>query len=101
MTDRSHHGERQHHERDVAMPAMPGTGLVVVETQFILCGFEAVLDRPAMSLHRDQGFDACSNPTPGREESEISVCDVAADQQAARPQACMLIIIFSGVEVSQ
>jgi hypothetical protein len=38
------------------MPAMPGTGFVVIETQFILGGLEAVLDGPAMTL--DNGGDA-------------------------------------------
>ena len=101
MTDRSHHGEGQHDERDVAMPAMPGTGLVVVEPQFILRGFEAILDRPAMSLHFDQSFDACSSRALGREVGEISIRDVAADQQAARPRTQSIVAVFGRIEIGQ
>jgi hypothetical protein len=31
MLDGSHHGEGEHDESDVTMPAMPGSGFVVVE----------------------------------------------------------------------
>jgi hypothetical protein len=31
-----HHGEAKHDERDVTMPAMPGSGLVVVENELVL-----------------------------------------------------------------
>ena len=51
MADGGHHGEGEHDERDVAMPAMPGTGLIVVEAEFVFCGLETILDRPAMPLH--------------------------------------------------
>ena len=33
MTDGCHHGEGEHDQRNMPMPAMPGTGLVVVETE--------------------------------------------------------------------
>ena len=56
MADRGHHGEGQHDERDVAVPTMPGTGLVVIEAEFVLGGFEAVLDRPAMAFDFRQLF---------------------------------------------
>ena len=36
MPDWRHHGEGEHDKRDMAMPAMPGAGLVMVESQFIL-----------------------------------------------------------------
>ena len=58
--DRGHHGEGQHDERDVTVPAMPGAGLVVVEAEFVLGGFEAVFDRPAMAFDFRQSFDAGS-----------------------------------------
>jgi len=31
MPDCCHHGEGEHDKRDMAMPAMPGAGLVMVE----------------------------------------------------------------------
>lgn len=81
MPDRSHHGEGEHDQRDMAMPAMPGAGLVVIETKFVLGGLEAVLDRPAMAFHLHQRFDGRILRAPCREEGDIAVGDVAADQQ--------------------
>jgi hypothetical protein len=49
MPDHGHHGESEHDERDVAVPSVPGMGLVVVETEFVFGGLEAVLDGPAMA----------------------------------------------------
>jgi hypothetical protein len=60
----------------------------MVEPQFILGRLEAILDRPAMTLDHDQGFDASSNRTPSGEEREVPVSDVAADQQ-------VLIVAFA------
>ena len=57
MPDRGHHGEGEHDERDVTMPAMPGSRLVVVEPELVLGGLEAVLDRPAMAFDADQRLD--------------------------------------------
>ena len=54
MLDGSHHGEGEHDERDVTMPAMPRSGFVVVEPELVLGCLEAVLDRPAMALDADQ-----------------------------------------------
>ena len=54
------HGEGEHDQRDVTMPAVPGAGLVVIAIKFVLGGFETVLDRPAMTIHLDQRFDRCA-----------------------------------------
>ena len=51
MTDGGHHGEGEHDQRDMPMPAMPGAGLVVIEAELVLGGLEAVLDGPAMTFH--------------------------------------------------
>ena len=40
MTDDGHHGEGEHDQRDMTVPAMPGAGLVVIEAEFVLGGFE-------------------------------------------------------------
>ena len=48
MLDSSHHGEAEHDERDVTMPAVPGSGFVVVEPELVFGCLEAILDRPAM-----------------------------------------------------
>ena len=83
--DGRHHGEGEHDEGDVAMPTMPRAGLVMVEAQFVLGRFETIFNRPTMSLDRDEGFDACSSRTPGGEERQVAISDVAADQEASRP----------------
>jgi hypothetical protein len=44
MSDGGGHGEGQHDQGDVAMPAVPGAGFVVVEAELVLGGLEAVLD---------------------------------------------------------
>ena len=36
MLDGSHHGEGEHDERDVTMPAVPGSGFVVIEPDSFL-----------------------------------------------------------------
>ena len=80
MTDCGHHGEGEHDERDMTMPAMPGPGFVVVEPEFVFGGLEAVLDRPPVAFDRHQRFDRRSRWTPGGEEGEIAIGDVTPDQ---------------------
>ena len=41
-------------ERDVTMPAVPGSGFVVVEPELVFGCLEAILDRPTMALDADQ-----------------------------------------------
>src|SRR5476649_1610531 len=53
MSDGGGHGEGQHDQSDVAMPAVPGAGLVVVEAEFVLGGLEAVFDGPAVAFDLD------------------------------------------------
>ena len=73
MLDGSHHGEAEHDERDVTMPAVPGSGFVVVEPELVFGCLEAILDRPAMALDADQGLDRSPCRTPGGEVGEIAV----------------------------
>ena len=47
---------------------------------------KAVFDSPAMASDGGEGLDARAERAPCREEGEITVADIAADQQAARPQ---------------
>jgi len=85
VTDRRHHGEGEHDERDVAVPPVPRPAFVVVETELILGGLEAVLDRPTMAFDSNKGLNAGTGRAPCREKGEITVADVAADQQATGP----------------
>ena len=73
----------------------------MVEAELVLGGLEAVLDCPAMSLDRDKRLDGGSRRAPGREEGEIAVTDIAADQQAARPQTWPVQVVFGRVEVGE
>ena len=85
MLNSRHHGEGKHDERDMTMPAMPGPGLVVVETEFVLGSFEAVFDGPAVAFDTHECRNGCSCRTPGGEVGEIAIGDIAPDQQAACP----------------
>jgi hypothetical protein len=60
MADRSHHGKREHDERNMAVPAMPGAGLVVIEPKLGFCSLETVLDGPAMAFDADKRGDVGS-----------------------------------------
>ena len=80
ILDGSHHGEGEYDERDVTMPAVPGSGFVVVEPELVFGCLEAILDRPAMAFDRDQRFDGCSCWAPGGEEGEVIIGDTTTDQ---------------------
>ena len=101
MADRRHHGEGEHHHRYVAMPAMPGSALVVIEPELVFGGLKTVLDRPAMAFDRDQRFDGCSCRAPGREEGEVTICDATTDQQTACPQTGICVVELAGIEIGQ
>ena len=85
----------------MTMPAMPGSGFVVVEPELVFCGLEAVLDRPAMSFDFDQRLDRRPHRTPSGEVSEIVVGDMTADQQASSPQAVAFIIELLALKIGQ
>jgi hypothetical protein len=87
VANRGHHGEGQHDERDVTVPAVPGAGLVVRQPEFRLRGLERVLDRPAVPFDRNQGGDPGPGRAPGRKEGKLAVAEAAADQKTARPQS--------------
>lgn len=36
MSDRGHHGEGEHHQGHMTVPAMPGSALVVIEPELVL-----------------------------------------------------------------
>src|SRR6185312_10330520 len=101
MTDDRHHGKCEHDERDMAMPSMPGAGLVVIKTELILGSFEAVLDGPAMAFHRHQLLDGRAFGTPCGEKGRAAVDDVAADQKTPRPFPGKVVVVFAGVEIGQ
>ena len=83
------------------MPTMPRPGLVVVQSELVLGGLEAVLDRPSMALDADQRLDRCACRAPCGEVGEIAIGDMAPDQQASRPQAMAFIVERFRLEVSQ
>ena len=57
MLDGSHHSKYEHDERDMTMPAVPGSGFVVVEPELVLGSLKAVLDRPAVAFDADKCLD--------------------------------------------
>jgi len=79
MADRRHHGESEHDEGDMAVPAVPGPAFVVIEPEFVLGGLEGVLNGPAMALDPDQGFNGCCERTPGGKEGHVAIGDGTSD----------------------
>ena len=57
MLDGSHHGKYEHGERDMTMPAVPGSGFVVVEPELVLGSLKTVLDRPSVAFDADKCLD--------------------------------------------
>jgi hypothetical protein len=94
-------GKGEHHERDVAVPAVPGARLVVVEAQFGLRRLEGILDGPAMSLDGDEGLDRGARRAPGGEVGEFAVGDMAPDQQATRPDPLEAADVVVRLEVGE
>src|SRR6266481_8806473 len=101
MADHRHHGEGEHDKRNVAMPAMPGSALVVIESELVLRGLKTVLDRPPVAFDRHQRFDGCSCRTPGGEEGEIAIGDMTTDQQTACPKTVICAVKFFNLEIGQ
>ena len=99
--DGGQHGKGQHDERDVPMPAVPGAGLVVVETEFVFGRLEAVLDGPAPAFDRHQGFHSGPGGAPGGEKGQVAISDIAADQKAPGPQTGQGLVVFGGFKIGQ
>src|SRR5271155_4072672 len=84
------------------VPAVPGTAFVVIEAEFVLGGFEAVFDSPAMAFDQHQLFHGRALGTPGGEEGQIAVGNVAADQETPRPLfSGESAAVFAGIEIGE
>jgi hypothetical protein len=101
MTDGGHHGEGEHDQRNVPMPAMPGAALIVIEAEFVLGGLEAVFDGPATAFHRDQFFRGRALGAPGGEKRHSTIGNVAADQQPSRPLPGECAVVLRDIEVGE
>ena len=97
MTYRGHHGESEHDERDVPVPAVPGAGLVVGEPELRLGGLERVLDGPAPALHGDQRRDPGPGRAPGREVGPLAVGQAAAAFSFIVPQKPQASLRVAGI----
>src|SRR6516162_6228057 len=85
----------------MAMPAMPGAGLVVIEAEFILGSLKTILDGPAMAFHRHQLLDGRAFGTPCGEKGQAAVGNVATDQKTPRPFPGKIVVVFAGIEIGQ
>ena len=101
MTDGGHDTIGEHDQRDVPVPAVPGTGFVVVEAEFVLGGLETFLDPPTRAFYADQCGDGCSSGAPSGEIGEFTIGEAAPDQQPTGPDARKLGVIFGGIKISQ
>src|SRR6476620_9913103 len=101
MPDDSHHGEGEHDEGDMAVPAMPGAGLVMIEAEFILGSLKTILNSPTMTFHRDQLCHRRALGTPSGEAGQITTGDVATDQEASCPFPGAGVVVLAGLEIGQ
>lgn len=85
MPDDGRHGEGQHDQGNMAVPAVPRARLVVIEAKRVLRGLETVLDRPAVASIRTSVSMACPAGTRSRRRPD-RVRDIAADQQTSGPE---------------
>ena len=92
MADHRHHGEGEYCQGDVAMPAMPGSALVVIKPELVFRGLETILDRPSMTFDRYQRFDRRCCSTPGGEEGEIAIGDTTTNEKTARPKTRTCVV---------
>src|SRR3954449_863291 len=99
VLDHRQQGEGQHHQRDVAVPAVPAAGLVVVEPELGLGGLERVLDRPAPTLDADQHLERGAGRAPGGEVGQAGIAEAAPDEQATRPGAGLGAADLLGLEI--
>src|SRR3954451_17412627 len=81
MADRCQHGERQHHQRDMTVPAVPGASFIMVEPKLVLAGLETVLDAPALPFDRHQRLDAGASRAPGGEGGARAINEVTRHQR--------------------
>jgi hypothetical protein len=101
MTDDGHHGKGEHDERDMPVPTVPGACLIVIETEFVLGGFEAVLNGPAMTFDRRELFQGRALGAPCGEEGKIAIGNIAADKKTPRPFSREGAVVFAGIEIGQ
>ena len=80
---------------------MPGSALVVIESELVFRGLKTVLDRPSMAFDRHQRFDGCCRWTPCGEEGEITIGDMTTDQQTACPKTLICAVKFFDLEIGQ
>src|SRR5215213_9179381 len=83
------------------MPAVPGTGFVVIETEFVFGRLETVLDGPALSFDADQHRNRGPGGAPGGEKGQVAISDIAADQKAPGPKAGQALVVFGGFKIGQ
>ncbi|WP_459178780.1 hypothetical protein [Sinorhizobium meliloti] len=64
-------------------------------------GLEAVFDRPAMAFNGNERLDARPGRAPCGEECEITVADIAPDQEATGPKPRFRLAVFVGIEIGE
>jgi len=74
----------KHDQRDMPMPTMPGTGLVMIKTEFVFGRLEIFFDPSARPVNVHEFLHGCYFRARGRKIGKVSIGDVSADQQAAR-----------------
>ena len=101
MADPRHHCEGEHDERYMTVPSVPGSGFVMIEPEFVLCGFETVFNSPPIPLDCHQGLRRRSGRAPDCEEGHVAIGDGPPDQQASSPKAGTIITEGGTIEIGE
>ena len=100
-TNGGQHSKGQHDQRDVTMPAMPGSSFVMIKSQLGLGSLEAVLDGTAAAFNRHQCLEGRASRAPGGKICQALVGEAAPDQQTACPDAAQFGVEFVCLQVGE
>jgi len=82
----------EHHIDNVAMPAVPGSALVVIEPELVFVAVSKLSSIASDGLRPRPAFRCCSCWAPGGEERRVTICDATTDHQTACPQTVICVV---------
>src|SRR5258705_3620896 len=85
----------------MAMPAVPGAGFVVIKAEFVLGGFKAVLDGPAMAFHRHQLLHGRAPWGTMSRKAKLPSAMLRRIRRPPRPFPGEAIIVFTDLQIGQ
>lgn len=83
------------------MPTMPGTGLVMIKTEFVFGRLETFFDPPARAFNVHEFLHGCPFRAPGRKIGKVSIGDISTDQEATCPRSCYRAVKFFSIQIGK